>query len=328
MPKFLIIRFSSIGDIVLTSPVIRAIYEQIPQAEIHFLTKPNYAFLLQANPFVQQTWIWEKGKTKELLENLRSENFHYIIDLHHNLRSLKVKTALDAPSYSFNKLNIEKWVMVHFKKNILPKLHIVQRYMKTVENLSVIQIPQKLDFFIPKNEEIDLKKDFPSITNQPFVVACIGAQHDTKKMPMEKWKLLIENVNFPVVILGGKEDVENGKEISSLAHVHNLCGKLSVLESASMIQQSAFVITHDTGMMHIAAAFQKKILSIWGNTIPEFGMYPYGAEKSWLFEVKDLPCRPCSKIGFRNCPKKHFRCMSDHNVQQMIDVINNEIKFS
>ena len=325
MPKILIIRFSSIGDIVLTTPVIRAIYEQIPQAEIHFLTKSSYAFLFVAHPFVSKVWCWQKKHAETLALELKAAHFDYIIDLHHNLRSLNIKVALDAPAFSFDKLNIEKWVMVHFKKNILPPLHIVERYMKTVSKIGVRNIPNTLDFFIPKSELIDLASRYPLLATTKYVVACIGAQHETKKMPMEKWKSLLQDLNCTVAILGGQEDFENGEKLSALNNVVNLCGELSVFGSASMIQQSAFVITHDTGMMHIAAAFRKKILSIWGNTIPEFGMYPYGAEKSFLFEVKNLSCRPCSKIGFSVCPKKHFKCMHDQDIAKMIDVVKSEM---
>jgi ADP-heptose:LPS heptosyltransferase len=324
VPKILIIRFSSIGDIVLTTPVIRAVFEQIPQAEVHFLTKSNYAFLFEAHPFVTKVWSWNKRDSSQILEDLKSQHFDYIIDLHHNLRSLKVKVALDAPAFSFNKLNIEKWLMVHAKKNILPNVHIVERYGNTLFKLGITQIPKQLDFFIPQKEEIELVKILPEL-KRPFVVACIGAQHETKKMPIDKWKSLLEKVNSSVLVLGGAEDYKNGEQLSELKNVHNLCGKLSVFGSASLIKQSTMVITHDTGMMHIAAAFQKKIISIWGNTIPEFGMYPYGVEHSFIFEVKKLSCRPCSKIGFQACPKSHFRCMNDQEIDKMIDLVNSQI---
>ena len=132
-------------------------------------------------------------------------------------------------------------------------------------------------------------------------------------------------------MLGGKEDEQVGEEIASFfkvsaigsdrervlredlgkkAEVYNACGKFNLNQSASLLKEAVVVFSHDTGLMHIAAAFGKKIYSIWGNTIPEFGMYPYRTQFV-IFENKKLKCRPCSKIGFDSCPKKHFKCMND-----------------
>ena len=95
--------------------------------------------------------------------------------------------------------------------------------------------------------------------------------------------------------------------------IHNGCGRYSLHQSASLLRQAAFVVSHDTGLMHIAAAFGQRIYSIWGNTVPEFGMYPFRTEYEAL-EVPGLPCRPCSKIGFAQCPQGHFRCMRAQNL--------------
>ena len=132
-------------------------------------------------------------------------------------------------------------------------------------------------------------------------------------MPNEKIISIIKKVNKPVLLIGGPEDFERGEQIvANTINTQNTCGKYSVLQSASLIQQANRVITHDTGMMHIAAAFKKKIYSVWGNTVPEFGMYPYlENEQSKRIEVKGLNCRPCSKIGYSKCPKGHFKCMQE-----------------
>jgi ADP-heptose:LPS heptosyltransferase len=158
-----------------------------------------------------------------------------------------------------------------------------------------------------------------------FVVFAIGGQHTTKQLPTERIKEICSGINNPIVLLGGKEDQKVGKEISEkLEHVYNLCGITTLNESAYIVTKSTVVITHDTGIMHIAAAFKKDVFSIWGNTVPEFGMYPYLAgANSEIFEVKDLKCRPCSKIGFKKCPKKHFDCMQKQDIQAIIEKTNN-----
>ncbi len=318
--KILIIRFSSIGDIVLTTPVIRCLKLQTG-AEIHYLTKKNFEKIVLANPYVNRVLSIEKD-ISEVLTVLKSMNYDYIIDLHKNLRTLQVKTALTAKSYSFDKLNFEKWLIVNLKINILPPKHIVDRYLETVAHLGVKNDGQGLDYFIPKEDEIDLVSVAPQIT-QPYIAFVIGAAHATKRLPVEKIVDICDKSALPIVLLGGKEDAANGALIASKSRhcVVDLCGKLNLNQSASVIKQAYKVITHDTGLMHIAAAFQKNIISVWGNTIPEFGMYPYLPEKlrngDWthfktasnFIEVKDLPCRPCSKIGYNECPKGHFKCM-------------------
>jgi ADP-heptose:LPS heptosyltransferase len=322
--KILIIRFSSIGDIVLTSPVVRCLKKQLG-AEIHFLTKTNFEKILFANPYIDRVFSIEKH-TNEVINDLKSMDYDCIIDLHNNLRTRQIKWALGIKSYSFNKLNIEKWLMVNLKINRLPSVHIVDRYLKTVEKLGVINDNLGLDYFIPNTDEIDFitwKNPF-QLRGGDFIAFVIGAAHPTKRLPTDKIIEICKGIEKPVLLLGGKEDSEVGQLIENqlVAKVLNLCGKLDLNQSASIVRQAYKVITHDTGLMHIAAAFKKKIISVWGNTIPEFGMTPYlPSEKSRIFEVKNLKCRPCSKIGFQECPKGHFECMVLQNIPEIIRML-------
>ncbi|MFN3405759.1 MAG: glycosyltransferase family 9 protein [Cytophagaceae bacterium] len=314
MPKVLIIRFSSIGDIVLTSPVVRNLKQQKADFEVHFLTKKIYASLIEHNPYVDKAFYLEDN-LKDVITELKEEQYDYIIDLHKNLRSLKVKTALKAKSYSFNKLNIEKWLLVNFKWNKMPAIHIVDRYMETLKELGVINDQKGLDFFIPENRSFDFSS-LPLLFKEGYVAFAIGGQHGTKKLPTHKIAELCQKIKRPVILLGGKEDMEGAEKVISLlppgtcSKTLNLTGKLSLFESASLVRDSQAVVTHDTGLMHIAAAFKKKVYSIWGNTVPELGMYPYKTEHV-LIQNNNLSCRPCSKIGYDQCPKKHFKCMED-----------------
>ena len=144
---------------------------------------------------------------------------------------------------------------------------------------------------------------------------------------MEKLKELVTLIDHPLVLLGGPEDKANGEELAALdpIKIYNACGKFNLNESADLVRRAKLIITHDTGLMHIAAAFKKPIISIWGNTVPAFGMYPYYGRTSFnqvqpyeLIEVNGLGCRPCSKIGYDACPKKHFKCMQDISLQQVV----------
>lgn len=306
--KILIIRFSSIGDIVLTSPVIRCLKEQVDGIELHYLSKKAFEAVLAGNPHLDKIHYLENSLS-DCIKELKKEKFDYIIDLHHNLRTLWIKTELGVRYSSFVKLNPQKWLLVNFKKNTLPPIHIVDRYLQTVEFLGVKNDGKGLDYFLLKT--YNLSEMLPP-SHQMYIAVVIGAQHATKRLPVEKLTELCKGIKGSVVLLGGPEDKDRAEEITTAAglHVFNGCGKFKLDESAFLISRAQKVITHDTGLMHIAAAFNKPIVSIWGNTVPEFGMYPYEADYSKIIQVKDLSCRPCSKIGFDSCPKGHFKCMN------------------
>lgn len=309
--KVLIVRFSSIGDIILTTPVVRCLKTQRPDVEVHYVTKASYQYLLTDNPYIDQIHLLEDNLWK-LIKQLRNEKFDLIIDLHYNLRTLQIKTALGIQSYSFNKLNWEKWLFVNWRINALPNVHIVDRYLNTLQNLGVINDDKGLDYFIPYRDIIELDW-LPGTHQKGYVAYAIGGQHETKKLPLNRMIELCEKINFPIVLLGGKEDAANGDMIEKAIGanlIYNACGKCNFNQSSSLIQQSKLVFSHDTGLMHVAAAFKKKVYSIWGNTIPEFGMYPYQTNFV-LLENRQLKCRPCSKIGYKRCPKGHFRCMNE-----------------
>ncbi len=311
MVKFLVVRFSSIGDIVLTTPVVRCLKKQVEEAEVHYLTKSSYSEILRGNPYIDKIHVLDKNYHK-VLRSLQEENIDYIIDLHHNLRTSRLKLSLKRLSYSFDKLNLKKWILVNFKYNLLPSVHIVDRYFKTVELFSVKNDNKGLDFFVPAKEESDLS--FMDKENRiNYLVIVVGGGHYTKQIPVDHIIGLINDINCPIVMLGGEQDINKANQVEKAVNrkdVYNLTGKISINQSASIIQQSKLIITPDTGLMHIAAAYKKNILSVWGNTIPEFGMYPYlPGEASASFEVRNLRCRPCSKIGFNKCPKGHFNCM-------------------
>lgn len=314
MKKLLIIRFSSIGDIILTTPVVRCLKQQLPGTEIHFLTKKQYLPILEANPFIDKLYSIRE-KIDEVIPELERENYDQVIDLHKNFRSKGVILKLHKPSSTFSKLNIEKWLMVNFKINRLPDIHIVDRCFQAVEKLGVKNDNRGLDYFIPARDEVDLKL-LPPVHQSGYIGWVIGAKFKTKAFPEDRIIEICRRIEKPFVLLGGPEDAEMGERIKNEVgdKIYNSCGKFSLNQSASLVKQADKIITNDTGLMHIAAAFKKEIISLWGNTISEFGMYPYmpgNESQSHIVEVKNLSCRPCSKIGFQKCPKGHFKCMRD-----------------
>jgi ADP-heptose:LPS heptosyltransferase len=349
--KFLIIRFSSIGDIVLTTPVVRCLKTQVVTAEVHFLTRQSFAPIFTANPYIDKMHYLQDD-LEQVIEQLKQEDFDYVIDLHHNIRTLKVKKALGKQSFSFIKLNVEKWLLTAFKWNIMPDVHIVDRYMETVEEFGVKNDEKGLDYFIPDNEHVK-EQDIPASHLAGYIGLVIGGAHNTKKYPLHKWKALCTQLDHPVILLGGKEDRAAGEEIAAVdpVKVYNACGKFSLNESADLTRRAKMIVTNDTGLMHVAAAFKKPVISLWGNTVPAFGMYPYygtdevheeivstAVSKSGnketvstakdydVIEINDLSCRPCSKIGYSKCPLGHFKCMEKIDVDTVMGRVWERIK--
>ena len=321
--KFLVIRFSSIGDIVLTSPVVRCLKKQVEDAEVHFVVKQKHKCLVESSPYIDKIHSFS-GNIGELIANLKEEEFDYLIDLHQNFRSNRIKSRLNIPSFTFEKLNIRKFLLVNFKINRLPEKHIVDRYLKTVSVFDVENDKEGLDFFIPE-EEAFKKEELPHLFQKGFVAFVIAGTYFTKKLPPEIVLEICTKIDYPVILLGGKNEFETGEKIlsQSKGNILNYAGKISLNQSASLVRDASVVLTNDTGLMHIAAAFKKKILSFWGNTVPEFGMTPYHPDpSSKIMEVKALKCRPCSKLGYQKCPKKHFKCMNELNVDEVVEWIN------
>lgn len=317
--KVLIVRFSSIGDIVLTTPIIRCLKQQLKDVEVHYITKRKFNSVLQHNPYIDKIYLIDKS-TDEVIGALKSENYDYIIDLHHNIRTFKLKLQLSKKAFAFDKLNWKKFLIVNFKINKLPNKHIVDRYFETTKSLGIVNDNKGLDYFIADKDEVDIKQVFPLSFHSGYYCLVVGGSYFTKQIPLHKLKEICEKSTKPLILLGGKED----KEIANQLHqmfpqtTFNACGELNLNQSASVIKQSDKVITSDTGLMHIASAYKKEIISLWGNTIPEFGMYPYlPGTNSRILEVKNLSCRPCSKLGHKKCPKGHFKCMNDIEVPEI-----------
>ncbi|HRO75927.1 MAG TPA: glycosyltransferase family 9 protein [Crocinitomicaceae bacterium] len=316
--KILIVRFSSIGDVVLTTPVVRCVKQQLENAEVHYLTKNSFKILLENNPHIDKLWTITKS-IDEVISALKKEEFDYVIDLHHNVRTLGLKLKLGVKSYSFDKLNIQKWKLVKFKTPMKYQGHIVERYFDAVKVLGVKNDGLPCDYFIPTEDEIELR--VYGIEPQNYIAVAIGAQFETKQLPVSKLIEVLKDQELPIVLLGGKQDENKASAIQAEIPCVDLTGKLNLNSSAFVAKNARVLLTNDTGLMHIATCFPTvKIVSVWGNTVPALGMYPYLPTRNNDFsihEVSDLKCRPCSKIGFHECPKGHFDCMMKQNVGEI-----------
>jgi ADP-heptose:LPS heptosyltransferase len=295
----------------------------MPNVEIHYLTKKSFEPILIANPYIHHIHLLDNNLSNTL-ENLKKLEFDFVIDLHKNLRSKRVKNAIRTKkikTYSFPKLNFKKWLYVNFKMDVMPDKSIVERYFEAVKPLGIHNDGQGLDYFIPEKDKTD-HKDIPMSHWAGYVAFVIGGSFATKKLPIERWKEICALTPIPIILLGGKEDKEEAEAIATLdtIKIYNSCGKFNLNESADLVKNAKVVVSNDTGLMHVAAAFKKPIIALWGNTTPQLGMFPYYgynnlksnvAPNLLLLENNNLKCRPCSKIGFERCPKKHFKCMNN-----------------
>ena len=309
------------GDIIYTSPVIRCLKNQLNDVEIHYLTKPAFKYLLDHNPYLNKLHLLEE-KLSNTVKKLKTENFDYVIDLHNSLRSNLLKVKLGVKSSTFKKERIKKWLAINWKINLIKPDHLVDRYLKTVAFLGIKNDNLPIDYFLPQDAK-SIDKIIPENFKQPYIAFVIGATHFTKRMPNGKIIELCNKLNFPIILLGGKDVESNANMIHDVQpnKIVNLVGKVSLDESVTVVKNATFVIGFDTGLTHIAEAFNKKLITIWGSTVPELlGVQPYQISQHFEAGVK-LNCRPCSKFGLSACPKGHFKCMNDINLQTITEFI-------
>jgi ADP-heptose:LPS heptosyltransferase len=327
--RLLFIRFSSIGDIVFTTPAIRAAKQQLPGAEIHFLTKPSMKAVTEANPYIDQFHYLGKDLSQTINE-LKALNFDYVIDLHKNFRTFKIKRALGVPAFTYKKLSWQKFLLTNLHWNFMPKRHITERSLDAMAPLGVVNDGKGLDYFVPSTVQLS-PNALPASHQDGFIALVIGASFATKKLPTLQLQELCKLLRYPVVLVGGKEDALEGEQVASIdtQKVFNACGKFNLHESALIVQQSKTVIAHDTGFLYIACAYHKKTVAIWGATSPALQVEPYyssleinnnGVEQPLRSEmyfnaiVPNLPCQPCSNYGTKQCPQGHFACMRQQNI--------------
>jgi ADP-heptose:LPS heptosyltransferase len=333
--KFLIIRFSSVGDIVLTTPIIRCLKNQLPDVELHYLVNPSYKMAIVNNPYIKKIHLLEEDLNKTI-EGLKTEHFDYIIDLQRNRLTRRIKRELKLPAFTLKKLAFRKLLFTKLKWNVMPaNEHVVDRFFKTIEPFGVYNDGAGLDYFILPGDEVK-ETDIPTSHLAGYVGIIIGSSFYTKKLPIYKLQELCSQIDHPIMLLGGAGDADEGEEIKKVApgKIYNACGKFSLNETADLIRKAKLIVTHDTGLMHVAAAFKKQVIAVWGSTTPSLGMFPYYGVNFLSFQdklpyddiqVQKLWCRPCTKIGRSKCPQGHFKCMKKMPVDEIVVTVNERL---
>lgn len=327
--KFLVIRFSSIGDIVLASPVLRCLKKQVLTSEVHFLTKASFKDVTVANPYVDRFFYYDND-IDAVIHQLKKEQYDYVIDLHNNFRSNKVKRSLGVRSYTINKLNFQKFLLTKLGIDVMPKRHITQRSLDTVSHFGVRDDEAGLDYSIPPEDRVN-ESDIPASHHAGYIAIVIGASYHTKKLPVHKLIALCKAIRHPIILVGGKEDTDVGAAVAasvSEGKVYNACGKFNLNESADLVRRSKLVISHDTGLQYIASALNKQVLAIWGSTSPRLDVEPYYSQSFLsaqeeppyenIIRQPELRCQPCSKYGNKKCPLGHFKCMEQMDINYIV----------
>ena len=316
--KILVIRLSSIGDILLTTPVYRLIKKMSPKTELHVITKREFGELLAYSPHIDKLLLFdssqEKGELKKWKARIKAEKYDFIADLHNNFRS-HVLTADYPPAKvrRLKKYKKERFILIHFGRNLYNIVRsVAQRYIDVFHAWEMIDDGQGAEIFWPDSVVKKMDELFPELYN--FTGIAPGAAFHTKTWPLECFAQLAEklykNNQNPVVFFGGPEEAEIESFLKSELKIPyiNLIGKLSLLESTYMISRASLLITNDSSPMHMAGAVQTPVIAIMGSSVKELGFYPY-RNRHKVLEVHGLSCRPCSHIGRHKCPKKHFDCM-------------------
>ena len=316
--KILCIRLSAIGDLVVTTPILRALHHQLG-AEVHVLTKALPAEVLRHNPHVRRVLHWPETNTA----TLRREAYDLLLDLHCNLRSHRMRLSLGVPALGYRKRNLEKWLLTQ-GLDLLGREHLVDRYFRAFATLGIRDDGGGLDYFTAPEELAHARQLLRSIgPGEPFSALVLAATHATKRMPIE---LLVRTIAAAperrFVLLGGADVRALADELlqrlpkGSRERVLDLVNACPLRISVAVLAEADVVITPDTGLMHLAAALKLRIVSVWGSTAPGFGMYPHlpkaHARPRYVdAEVRGLDCHPCSRIGYGACPRGHFKCMHE-----------------
>ena len=335
--KILIIRLSSIGDVLLTTPAIRVIKKKFPEADIDFVIKKQFSDLLTHHPDVHHLYIFDKNddnfSLKKIKKQIACQRYDLIIDLHKNFRSYYLTTFSRARRIiRYRKFSLRRFVFVNFKINLFKQITpIHQRYLLPLNALGVFDDSDGLDIFLSKKEQSSIEKKYKDFLSQPYKLIlgiAPGASYFTKRWLPEYFEKVIchfaQKSEIGIILFGNKQDREliDFLNIKGYRNVLVAAGELSLLETAALLDKCHIVITNDSGLMHLSSALRKKLIAIFGSTTRELGFFPV-TKDAIILENSDLRCRPCSHVGRNNCPKKHFKCMVEIHPQQVIEAVEN-----
>lgn len=314
--RILVIRFSSIGDIVLTTPVIRCLHQQL-NADVDFLTKECFKSLLNKNFRINKTYGFSRDLTK-LISVLKLNKYDYIVDLQTNVRSFKIRSGLGVKSFTYSKKRFNRLMLLKFGVHKQSD-HVVDRYFEAIKELEVTNDQQGIDFYTQKTANFNLKKSYISWV--------IGGTYEPKRLSPQQISDVVSRLKVPVYLIGSEAEKNISSEVLRICSsdtIFDFCGKTSIEESAFLISKSDLVLSNDTGMMHIASAYDVPIISFWGCTKPSLGFYPYKANKKSIELISNTSNKPCSKHG-KKCNFRKDGCIKEISSNSIYNAIKSII---
>ncbi|MCL5990770.1 MAG: glycosyltransferase family 9 protein [Bacteroidetes bacterium] len=331
--SILIIRLSSMGDVVLTTHLVRNLRIAFPKARIDFITAKPFSEIYRLNPHITNLYEYDKNWDnsdikmfkKNIMESCNYEKYDLLIDLQRNIRTLLLRKGLGKKIVKVRKNRLNKLSLVYLKKNIFKEIKpIPEIYFDTISEFNVNDDGKGLDLWLQEDKAsgnyLTYSKNI--VNNDKISIAIApGAYHTTKRWLPERFaeliKVLKKNYNAETTLIGGISDIEITKKIIELSgeNVIDNSGSDSIISTAKIIDNCNLLITNDTGLMHIAAARQVAVVAIFGSTVKDFGFTPFRVNH--FVVEKDIPCRPCTHIGRNSCPKGHFNCMNDISVDDV-----------
>ena len=307
LKKIIIIRLSSLGDILLSTPFIRSIKNQLPEIKIDYIVREEYSDVLKLNPYLNKVLTFSRieNDNDKILEEVKNSKYDFVIDLQNNLRSKKIVSKINSQLVRFSKNSWNKFLLVNFKINKLNDASQIP--IRYAQALPGFQLDGKgLDLFTDKSPSPELRQ------KEDLIGFCPGARHFTKRWPKEYFIGLGKELNqsgYTIVLFGGRTDKELCADINKeITNSIDLCSDNNILQTAADMKLCKAVICNDSGLMHTASSVGTKVIAIFGSTVKEFGFAPYKCP-NLILENNSLTCRPCSHIGKDHCPKKHFNCM-------------------
>jgi lipopolysaccharide heptosyltransferase II len=316
-PDVLVVRFSAIGDILLTTPLLRAIRTRHPGARIAVLTKEQYVPLLSHNPHVSEVLSIAPGEgIRAVAERVRGVSYSHLLDLHGNLRSHALRRLAPGRWRTYPKRRLARAVLIGTKRDIYgAEVPVAERYFEAARVLEVKPDGGPPDFFLDEGADRRAAERLEAAglgRDRPIVAMAPGAAHATKRWPVEHWLELVRRIGdtgADIAVLGGPDDMEVAEAIAHRAgaNVASFAGALGLQETGAVIRRAEALVSGDTGVMHMATGVGTPVVALFGPTVRQFGFFPYRAPAA-VVEL-GLSCRPCSAHGTRRCPLGHHRCL-------------------
>jgi heptosyltransferase-2 len=331
LQKILIIQTAFIGDVILTTPLIRVVSQNFPEAEIHLLTIPSSKNTVETLPYISKLWIYDKHDRERgliaffrLIGKIRSIQFDMIITPHRSLRTALLAFLARIPVRIGFK-NSMGWFLFTRTVKYPSKMHEIERNLKLTEPLNITvhqkELPEIHISELDKNSVDEWMKEKKIIKPEKIIAMAPGSVWFTKRWPVIYFRELAERFSesgYGIIFLGSKDDEYLYKEINQPENpsFYTAMGLFKLRQTAEIICRSQLLISNDSAPTHLGVAVKTKVLTIFGSTIPEYGFYPYG-DNDRIIEIENLYCRPCTDHGRHSCPQKHFRCMLEITPQQV-----------